>query len=126
MTLDQGRNPFDEVIPVARLGDMLRNPGGRYPFHGAERRYPEIRLICRAGGNPCHHHQDRNALHEAWQAPDTVIVNEPRRTAAARRADIVIPVTTSYEREDIGRSSLDDDLFHMPRLVPPPGEARDD
>ena len=126
MTLDQGRNPVSEVIPVARLGDMLRNPGGRYQFNGSEHRYPDIRLICWAGGNPFHHHQDLNALHAAWQGPDTVIVNEPWWTATARRADIVFPVTTSFEREDIGRSPLDDYLFHMPRLVPPVGEARDD
>jgi biotin/methionine sulfoxide reductase len=126
MTFAQGENPVKSFIPVARLGDMLRHPGGTYHFNGAERRYPDIRLVYWAGGNPFHHHQDLNALHEAWQGPETVIVNEPWWTATAKRADIVFPVTTSYEREDIGRSNLDDYLFHMPQLVPPVGEARDD
>jgi biotin/methionine sulfoxide reductase len=58
--------------------------------------------------------------------PETIIVNEPWWTATAKRADIVFPATTPYEREDIGRSNLDDYLFHMPRLIPPVGEARDD
>jgi biotin/methionine sulfoxide reductase len=53
-------------------------------------------------------------------------VNEPWWTATAKRADIVFPATTPYEREDIGRTNLDDYLFHMPQLIPPVGEARDD
>ncbi|AVO39796.1 molybdopterin-dependent oxidoreductase [Pukyongiella litopenaei] len=126
MTLPQLTNPVTRVIPVARIGDMLRNPGQRYDFNGRRDTFPDIRLICWAGGNPFHHHQDLNALHEAWQRPETIIVNEPWWTATAKRADIVFPATTPYEREDIGRSNLDDYLFHMPRLIPPVHEARDD
>ncbi|MEZ5810175.1 MAG: molybdopterin-dependent oxidoreductase [Rhizobiaceae bacterium] len=126
MTLSQGTNQVSKVIPVARIGDMLRNPGRDYDFNGRRQPYPDIRLIYWAGGNPFHHHQDLNAFHEAWQKPETVIVNEPWWTATAKRADIVFPATTPYEREDIGRSSLDDYLFYMPQLIDPAGEARDD
>jgi len=126
MTFSQGQNPVKKVIPVARIGDMLRNPGQLYDFNGKREPYPDIRLIYWAGGNPYHHHQDLNALHEAWQQPETIIVNEPWWTPTAKRADIVFPATTPYEREDIGRSNLDDYLFHMPQLIPPVDEARDD
>ena len=126
MTFPQKENPVRSFIPVARIGDMLRNPGGTYDFNGAERRYPDIRLVYWAGGNPYHHHQDLNALDEAWKGPDTIIVNEPWWTATAKRADIVFPATTPFEREDIGRTNLDDYLFHMPQLIPPVGDARDD
>lgn len=126
MTFSQLANPVETQIPVARIADMLRNPGAPYDFNGRRETYPDIRLVYWAGGNPYHHHQDLNALHEAWQCPETVIVNEPWWTATAQRADIVFPATTSYEREDIGRSNLDDYLFHMPRLIPPQAEARDD
>ena len=126
MTFPQGTNPVEAVIPVARVGDMLRNPGGVYAFNGQQRTYPDIRLIYWAGGNPYHHHQDLNALHRAWQQPETIIVNEPWWTPTAKRADIVLPATTPYERDDIGRSNLDDYLFHMPRFIDPVGEARDD
>lgn len=126
MALPQGENPVKEVIPVARMADMLRNPGGAYEFNGQKKTYPDIRLVYWAGGNPFHHHQDLNRLHEAWQGPETIIVNEPWWTATAKRADIVLPATTPYEREDIGRSNLDDYLFSMPQLIPPVGEARDD
>lgn len=126
MTLPQLENPVRKVIPVARIADMLRNPGALYDFNGIRAPYPDIRLIYWAGGNPFHHHQDLNGLHDAWQIPETVIVNDPWWTATAKRADIVFPATTPYEREDIGRTNLDDYLFHMPQLIPPVGEARDD
>ena len=126
VTFSQGINPVAKFIPVARAGDMLRHPGESYDFNGHRDTYPDIRLVYWAGGNPFHHHQDLNSLHEAWQRPETIIVNEPWWTATAKRADIVFPATTPYEREDIGRSNFDDYLFHMPQLVPPVGEARDD
>ena len=126
MTLPQLENPVDAVIPVARIGDLLRNPGKPYDYNGTRRIYPDIRLVYWAGGNPYHHHQDLNALHEAWKKPETIIVNEPWWTPTAQRADIVFPATTPYEREDIGRTSLDDYLFHMPALIPPVNAARND
>lgn len=126
MTLPQGTNPVTDVIPVARVADMLLNPGAPYDFNGDRRTYPDIRLVYWAGGNPFHHHQDLNRLHQAWTRPETIIVNEPWWTATAQRADIVFPATTPYEREDIGRSPLDEYLFHMPQLIAPVGQARDD
>ena len=126
MTLPQGKNPVSDFIPVARIADMLLNPGQAYDFNGQARTYPDIRLVYWAGGNPFHHHQDLNRLNEAWQQPDTIIVHEPWWTATAKRSDIVFPATTPYEREDIGRASSDSFLFHMPRLIEPVGEARDD
>ncbi|MBT8153769.1 molybdopterin-dependent oxidoreductase [Epibacterium ulvae] len=125
-TLPQGDNAIKTVIPVARISDMLLHPGEDYDFNGKREPYPDIRLVYWAGGNPFHHHQDLNRLHQAWQQPETIIVNEPWWTATAQRADIVFPATTPYEREDIGRSDLDEYLYHMPQLIPPVGDARDD
>ncbi|MEM8731449.1 MAG: molybdopterin-dependent oxidoreductase [Pseudomonadota bacterium] len=126
MSFPQGKNPIDKTIPVARVADMLRNPGQLYDFNGQRTPYPDIRLVYWAGGNPYHHHQDLNALHEAWAKPETIILHDPYWTATAKRADIVFPATTPYEREDIGMSKLDEYLFHMPQLIPPVGSARDD
>ncbi|MEM7750279.1 MAG: molybdopterin-dependent oxidoreductase, partial [Pseudomonadota bacterium] len=126
MTLPQGQNAISDFIPVARIADMLLEPGTSYEFNGQARTYPDIRLVYWAGGNPFHHHQDLNRLNDAWQQPDTIIVNEPWWTATAKRADIVFPTTTPYEREDIGRAPSDSFLFNMPRLIEPVGDARDD
>ena len=126
LALPQGDNPVTDAIPVARISDMLLHPGDAYQFNGKDLRYPDIRLVYWAGGNPFHHHQDLNRLKLAWRRPETIIVHEPWWTATARHADIVLPATTSFEREDIGRANGDAFLFHMAPLVPPVGEARDD
>jgi biotin/methionine sulfoxide reductase len=58
-----------------------------------------------------------------WQRPETIIVHEPWWTATARRADIVLPATTQFEREDIGWAKGDPYLFHMPQMIKPVGDA---
>ncbi|MCZ6796605.1 MAG: molybdopterin-dependent oxidoreductase, partial [Gammaproteobacteria bacterium] len=126
MTLPQGTNPISDFIPVARIADMLLNPGADYEFNGQHRQYADIRLVYWCGGNPFHHHQDINRFNRAWRQPETIIVHEPWWTATAKRADIVLPATTPYEREDIGLAQGDSFLFHMDRLIPPVGEARND
>ena len=126
LTFPQGDNAVSDSIPVARIADMLLNPGQPYDFNGERRNYADIRLVYWCGGNPFHHHQDLNRLEQAFRQPETIIVHEPWWTATAKRADIVLPATTPYEREDIGRAMGDSYLFHMPRLIDPVGEARDD
>ncbi|MFE3138354.1 molybdopterin-dependent oxidoreductase [Streptomyces scopuliridis] len=124
--LPQGANPVSEFIPCARIADLLLHPGERYAYDGETRTYPDIRLVHWAGGNPFHHHQDLGRLRRAFGRPDTVIVHEPHWTATARHADIVLPTTTSLEREDIGGGRRDTHLIAMHRAVDPVGEARDD
>ncbi|SUE06667.1 Dimethyl sulfoxide/trimethylamine N-oxide reductase precursor [Pantoea agglomerans] len=111
---------------MARIADMLLNPGGHYEFDGQQRVYPDIRLVYWAGGNVFHHHQDINKLIRAWQRPDTVIVHEQFWTAQAKFADIVLPATTSLEREDIGSASNDGFIIAMPQHLPPFAAAKSD
>lgn len=125
-SLSQGRNAVRDFIPVARVTDMLLNPGGAYAYDGAIRTYPDIRLVYWAGGNPFHHHQDLHRLEEAWTRPETVIVNEIWWTATARRADIVFPVTSPLERADIMMNRRDPSLIFMEKLIEPIGASRDD
>ncbi len=124
--LPAGINPTGSFIPVARIADMLLNPGAEYDFNGQRRTYPDTRLIYWCGGNPFHHHQDINRLIEAWRRPETIIVHEPWWTATARHADIVLPATTTLERNDIGASSGDPFIMAMEQAVPPVGDARND
>jgi biotin/methionine sulfoxide reductase len=65
-TLPIGQNSIADFIPVARIADMLLNPGERFDFNGRRLSYPEIKLVYWAGGNPFHHHQDLNRLREAF------------------------------------------------------------
>jgi biotin/methionine sulfoxide reductase len=119
-------NPARTVIPVARMADLLLDPGGSYAFNGRRYTYPDIRLVYWAGGNPFHHHQDLNRLQRAWQKPETVIVNESWWTPTARHADIVLPATTTLERNDVGGSSRDNFILAMHRAIDPVGEAKND
>jgi biotin/methionine sulfoxide reductase len=125
-SLPQGRNSLGDFIPVARIADMLLNPGEPFDYNGQRLTYPDIRLVYWAGGNPFHHHQDLNRLRRAFARPHTVIVHDSVWTATARHADIVLPATITLEREDIAGSAGDPLLVAMYRAVEPFAEARDD
>jgi biotin/methionine sulfoxide reductase len=119
-------NPLRQAIPAARIADCLLSPGQPYDYNGQRGFYPEIRLVYWAGGNPFHHHQDTNKLRHAWQRPETIIVHDPWWTATARRADIVLPATTTLERNDIGAAHRDCFVFAMQQAIAPVGQARSD
>lgn len=121
-----GKNPAGLAIPVARICDMLLQPGQPYQFQGETHTYPDIHLVHWAGGNPFHHHQQLNRLVEGWQKPDTVIVQDIWWTPAAKMADIVLPVTSSLERNDIGGSSRDRYVLAMHQAIAPQHQARND
>ena len=120
----QGSNGISDFIPVAMISDMLLNPKGAYEYNGEHRTFPDIKMVWWAGGNPFHHHQDLNRLRAAFQKPETVIVNEINWTAAARHADIVLPVAAPQERTDFAAGTQDNALTPMPKAVEPVGEAR--
>jgi biotin/methionine sulfoxide reductase len=119
-------NPENSFIPVARIADALLNPGAAYPYNGEMRHYPDLKLVWWCGGNPFHHHQDLRRFERAWERPEAVIVNDNHWTAAARRADIVLPATTALERDDIMMNRRDPSLFYMSQNHAPLGLARDD
>lgn len=124
--LPAGVNRTDSWIPVARVADMLLHPGEEYDFNGERRIYPDTRLIYWCGGNPFHHHQDLNRLVEAWRRPETVIVQDIWWTATVRHADVVLPATTTLERNDIGSGGRDRFIVAMHQASEPVGEARSD
>jgi biotin/methionine sulfoxide reductase len=125
-TLPMGVNSIAEFIPVARIADMMLHPNEPFCYNGAEYKYPDIRLLYWAGGNPFHHHQDLNRLRLAWRKPETVIFHEQFWTPAAKMADIVLPATTTLERNDIGYSMRSPHMIAMKKACEPLGEARDD
>ncbi len=124
--LPQGDNPVQSFIPVARVSDMLLNPGAPFEYDGKPYRYADIRLVYWAGGNVFHHQQDINKLIRAWRRPEAIVVHEAYWTAQAKFADIVLPATVMVERDDIGSAAGDGFMTAMKRIVAPAGEARDD
>ena len=120
--------PKSNAIPVCRLVEALLHPGRTIKYNGSDIVLPEIHMVYWAGGNPFSHQQNRNEMVEAWKKLDTFVVHDFQWTASARHADIVLPVTTSYERNDIEQLG-DYALSHivpMKKLVEPMYEARSD
>ncbi|MBN9798872.1 Asp-tRNA(Asn)/Glu-tRNA(Gln) amidotransferase GatCAB subunit C [Pseudonocardia sp. UM4_GMWB1] len=125
-TFSRAPNPVTSFIPVARVADMLLHPGETYSYQGVGHTYPHVRMAWWAGGNPFHHHQDLRRMRRAVAELDTFVVHDPMWTATARHADVVLPSTTTLERDDIGATSSDPLVVAMKQLVPRHGEARDD
>ena len=126
-TVQGGVDAVDK-IPVARIVEALENPGAPYQHNGLDRHFPDIRFVWWAGGANFTHHQDTNRLIRAWQKPELVVISECNWTAAARHADIVLPATTSFERNDLTMTGdySNQHLVPMKRVVMPQDEARDD
>ena len=126
-SLPGGTDAVDK-IPVARIVEALENPGAPYQHNGMNRHFPDIRFVWWAGGANFTHHQDTNRLIRAWQKPELVVISECFWTAAAKHADIVLPATTSYERNDLTMTGdySNQHLVPMKQVVPPRDEARND
>ncbi len=117
-------NPANTWIPVARITEMLERPGEVYDYNGRRLTFPDTRLMWWCGGNALHHHQDLNRLLRAWARTETIIVSEPWWNSLAKHADIVLPATTTLERDDIGSASRDRFILAMKQAVPPFAQAR--
>ena len=116
------------TIPCARIVDMLLHPNEPFEFNGKKVIYPDVRLAWWAGGNPFGHHQDRNRQVRAWRKLDTFIVQDFQWTASARMADIVLPATTTAERNDIEAigGSPASAIIAQKQLIEPLYESRSD
>ena len=125
-SLPQGPNPVQTFIPVAAISDMLLHPGETFAYNGLALTYPDIKCVYWAGGNPFHHHQNLPRLRRALGRVDTVVVHDPYWTPMARHADIVVPSTTAFERDDFSGSRNDPLLMAMPALAEPYAQSRDD
>lgn len=122
------QNTASLSFPVARIADALLNPGKTIDHNGAKITYPDIDFIYWVGGNPLVHHQDTNTNVKAWKKPRTIVVNEIYWTPTAKMADIVMPVTSSYERDDITMSGDYSNMHIVPmkQAVLPAEESKDD
>ena len=125
-TLPLGPNPVATHVPVGRVTDMLLDPGAELEYNGRTIRLPDIKLIYSVGGNPFHHNTNLNRFLQAWQRPETIIVHEPWWSPAAKFADVVLPATTTMERNDIQASELSRFYVAMHKVIEPVAQSRDD
>ena len=126
--IPQGQNRVKGICPASRISEMLNNPGGKFTHNGTDRSYPDIQMIYNAGNNFASHQQDTNGLLKAMEKVHTVVCQDPWWTASARFADIVLPATTTVERDEIssGGTYSKDKVYAMRKLIEPLGEAKDD
>ncbi len=125
-TLSLGPNPVRSFVPVGRVADMLLNPGSALEYNGQTLRLPDIRLVYSVGGNPFHHNMNLNRFVRAWRRPELVVVHEPWWNPPAKYADIVLPATTTMERNDILATELQRHYIAMRKVIDPVGGARND
>lgn len=81
-----------------------------------------------AGTNPFHRHQQINRIIEGWRKLETVIAIDNQWTSTCRFADIVLPATTQFERNDLDQygNHSNRGIIAMKQVVPPQFEARND
>lgn len=119
---------YSSYIPVARFVECIENPGKIIDFNGHKVTLPLMKMAIFCGNNPFHHHQDRNRMIKAWRKLETVVSIEHQWTATCRFADIVLPATTTYERNDIEQfgNHSNKGIIAMKQIVKPLFEAQDD
>ena len=114
-----------QLHSVARISDMLLNPGAEYTYQGKVRTYPDARLVYRRrqplpsppGPEPPRRGVDATGNHHR---------QDPMFTATAQRADIVLPANTSIERNDIAGNKRSDFIIAMHKAIQPLGQSRSD
>ncbi len=125
-TLPLGPNAVRTFVPVGRVADMLLHPNSEIDYDGERIRLPDTKLVYSVGGNPFHHNLNLNRFLAAWQRPETVIVHEPWWNPPAKYADIVLPATTTMERNDILSADLARHYIAMYQVIPPVAQSRND
>ncbi|WP_422050730.1 molybdopterin-dependent oxidoreductase [Shimia sp.] len=126
--LPQGRNRVVGICPASRLNEMLLNPGKEFTRNGGNFTFPDVHMIYNAGNNFGSHQQDTNELLKAMKKVKTVVCQDPWWTAAAQFSDIVLPATSTVERDEIssGGTYSKDKVYAMRKIIEPLGESLDD
>ncbi|MUK41559.1 molybdopterin-dependent oxidoreductase [Aliivibrio fischeri] len=127
--LSQGKNPVSAICPASRISEMLMNPGKSFTRDGIEYTYPDIKMVYNAGNNLLSHQQDTNELINALnEKVETFVCQDSWWCASSRYADIVLPATSTLERNDLssGGTYSNDKIYAMRQVIKPYGESLDD
>ena len=124
--IDYGEYPDNPpaLLPAARTTDAILNPGKVIDFNGTKITYPDIKMIFNEYGNPHSRHQERSKMIRAWKRPDTIVTHEIAWTASAWMADIVLPVCTAAERNDIDSDSVATIIVPIKAAIEPLYESK--
>ncbi len=113
------QNPVQVSIPAYCWADaVLEGRRGGYPS--------DIKAIYNVGGNFLIQGSDVNKNIRAFNEVEFSVCHERFMTPTAKYCDVVLPVTTFLERNDIVRPDGGNYLLFSSRAVPPLYEARND
>jgi len=107
-------------VHVTRIWDaVLNGRAGGYPS--------DIKMAYIAWANPLNQVPNINKGIEALKKLEFVVVHDQFMTATAKFADILLPVTTIWERNDFARPWLSGPYFlYLNKVIEPIGEVRSD
>jgi len=113
-------NPTRKSVVGWRWADaVVQGKRGGYPS--------DIKMILSVAGNRLNQCGDINKGIRALKKVEYLVVLDHFITPTARYADLVLPVTTQFEQEDVQLSKGSRPyLFHSGKAIEPPGECRSD
>ena len=116
-----GENPIDSKVSAPELADMLaRGKSGGYPA--------DIKLIYSCGGNLFNQAPNANKMARNLDGVEFIVGQDHFLTPTTRCADIVLPATTFWERNDVHvpwAGALHYAIY-MKQAIPPMYECRND
>jgi anaerobic dimethyl sulfoxide reductase subunit A len=120
-SLPAGANPIDARVASPLLADLLaRGKSGGYPA--------DIKLIYSAGGDLFNQCPNVNKMVRSLDGVEFLVVQDHFLTPTARYADIVLPATTFWERNDVHTpwAGAGHYAIFMKQAIEPMGECRND
>lgn len=88
--------------------------------HLLEEKPHKIRMVYVAGTGVITQHPDANSMVEAFKRLDFVVVQDPFMTSTAKYADIVLPVTTTFESKNVLAGIRSRYIQLMEQAIEPP------
>ena len=115
------KNPIDARVSSPLLADLLaRGKAGGYPA--------DIKMIYSAGGNLFNQAPNAAKIAASLDGVEFIVAQDNFLTPTARHADILLPATTSWERNDVHTpwSGAGHYAIYMRQAIEPMYECRDD
>ncbi len=116
-----GTNPIDARVATPLLADLLaRGKAGGYPS--------DIKMIYSAGGDLFNQCPNANKMAASLDGVELIVAQDHFLTPTARHADIVLPATTFWERNDVHTpwAGAGHYAIFMKQAIAPMGECRND